>query len=204
MANKRRVQKQSSTEADDVSSPEITLLQRKIVLDYEKLRRVVEVNKELGHQIVLTIGSWDMLHIGHVRYLLQARRFGDRLIVAADSDRAIKLYKGEDRPIIPERERLEMLSYQAPIDFVTLIDDVDKKGRWQYKLIRIVRPNVFVAVEDSYPPKQIRNIKRYCDKLVILPRQAETSTSKKIQDIAKGRLTQELLKFVKKIEHGET
>jgi len=84
-----------------------------IVEDYEELKKLVEAHKALGHRIVCTVGSWDMLHIGHLRYLIKAKEQGDVLIVGVDSDRGIKLYKkNELRPVIPQDERMEMLKYQ--------------------------------------------------------------------------------------------
>lgn len=153
----------------------------KVVPDYENLTRVIEALRVLGNKIVCTIGSWDMYHIGHARYLMKARECGDILVVGADSDRAIKIYKGEFRPRIPQEERMELLSYQSCIDFVTIVDDVNDQG-WQYGLIKKIRPDVFVAVEDSYPQRQQEEIKLHCKELVVLPRQAQTSTS----DVIRG------------------
>ena len=102
---------------------------KKIVLDYNNLRKIAEGYQALGQKVVVTIGSWDALHIGHIRYIIQARAKGDILIVGLDSDRAIKLYKGPLRPLIPEHERAEMLTYLGNIvSFVTVIDDVDEKA----------------------------------------------------------------------------
>lgn len=158
----------------------------KIVPDYNELVRMVEAHRTLGATMVLTIGSWDMLHIGHLRYLNKAREHGDVLVVGVDSDEAIKRYKGEDRPIIPETERMEMLSYQDCVTYVTLVDDVGFKGEWYYGLLKMLRPNIFVAVEDSYPEEQKEMIKKFCGELVVLPRQAEdTSSSEIIQRIIK-------------------
>lgn len=160
---------------------------KKIVLDYDKLRRIAEGYQAIGHRVVLTIGSWDALHIGHVRYLIQARARGDITIVGLDSDRAIKLYKGELRPLIPEHERAEMLTYLGDlVSFVTLVDDVDESGAWQYELLKIVKPDTFVAVVDSYPEKQLQDIRSYGAEVVVLPRQAEsTSTSALIEQTLK-------------------
>jgi D-glycero-beta-D-manno-heptose 1-phosphate adenylyltransferase len=108
------------------------------------------------------------------------------LVVGVDSDQAIKKYKGPLRPIIPEDERREMLCYLSCVDFVTTLDDVDETGRWQFGLIKILKPTIFVAVEGSYPPAQCREIRRHSEKLVILPRQAEkTSSTAIIQGIIK-------------------
>lgn len=166
----------------------------KIVKDYESLVLATKGLQAVGRKIVVTIGSWDMLHIGHLRYLMKAKEHGDILVVGVDSDRGIKLYKGDFRPVVPEGERCEMLTYQSPVDFVTLVDDINEKGKWQYKLIDVIRPDVFVAVEDSYPPEQIEDIRKYCGEVIVLPRQAEeTSTSNFVQDTIK--------KYLDKIRH---
>ena len=154
---------------------------KKIILDYDKLAEIVQAHQVLGHRVVCTIGSWDMLHIGHMRYLNRATEEGDILLVGVDSDRGIKLYKKSDlRPIIPEDERMEMLAYQDCVDYVTLIDDVDEKGAWLYGLLKTVKPDVFVAVTDSYPPAQIRDIKKMVKDVIQLPRQAEKTSSTNI------------------------
>ncbi|OGG92730.1 hypothetical protein A2609_01355 [Candidatus Kaiserbacteria bacterium RIFOXYD1_FULL_47_14] len=160
---------------------------QKVVLDYEKLRKVVEGYQAVGRKVVVTIGSWDGgIHIGHARYIIRACAEGDILIVALDSDRAVKLYKGEYRPITPENERAELLTYLEQVSFVTCIDDVSDTGWWQCGLLEAVRPDIFVAVEDSYPEEQLAEIRQYVSKVVVLPRQAETSTSAVIGQIIKG------------------
>jgi D-beta-D-heptose 7-phosphate kinase/D-beta-D-heptose 1-phosphate adenosyltransferase len=166
-------------------------LTQKIVRDYEILAKAIDGLRAVNYKIVLTIGSWDLLHIGHVRYLLKAKECGDVLVVGVDTDRGVKLYKGELRPVIPENERCEMLSYQSCVDFVTLVDDIDDNGSWQYELVKKIKPDVFVAVEDSYPEKQLEEIKKYCTELIVLPRQAEnTSTTRLIQGTIKKQLDQ--------------
>ncbi len=174
-------------------------LERKVVLDYPTLRNVVEAQRTLGHRIVVTIGSWDLLHIGHARYLLEAGNNGDILVVGVDSDDAIKKYKGPFRPIVPQCERIEMLTYLDFVSYITLINDVDEKGSWQYKLIEVLRPDLFVAVQDSYPKEQIEQIKEYCKEVIVLPRQAEnTSTS----DIVQNMLKESLLPVIAELAGG--
>ncbi|MBI2013350.1 MAG: adenylyltransferase/cytidyltransferase family protein [Candidatus Colwellbacteria bacterium] len=161
----------------------------KIVRDYDKLLKVVEGLRLIGLKIVVTIGSWDLLHIGHVRYLLRGKSHGDVLIVGVDTDQAVRAYKGPLRPVVPEGERCEMLSYQSCVDLITMVDDVEKGGKWNYGLIKKIKPDVFIAVEDSYPPKQLKEIKKYCKRVVVLPRQAEkTSTTQMIQNTVKAHL----------------
>ena len=162
---------------------------KSIVLDYAELKKIIDAHRTLGHRVVCTVGSWDMLHIGHLRYLIKAKEQGDVLVVGVDSDRGIKLYKNELRPVIPQEERMEMLKYQDCVDYVTLVDDIDSQGNWQYELIKRINPDMFVATQDSYPPGQIDAIKMYAKDLLVLPRQAEsTSTTDIIEKTMKKHL----------------
>lgn len=173
---------------------------KKIVLDADKLAQLAEILRSaVGHKIVVTIGTWDMLHIGHVRYLIKAKGHGDILVVGVDTDAAVKRYKGPLRPIVPQEERMEMLTYQQCVDLVTLIDDVNKKGEWGCGLIKKIWPDVFIAEEESYSKEQLEKIKKYCGKLVVLPRQAEnTSTSKTIQETVKKTMLAAITEVDKK------
>lgn len=163
----------------------------KIIEDYATLTKAIDGLRAAKFRIVLTIGSWDLLHIGHVRYLIKAKEQGDILVVGVDSDQAVKLYKGPLRPVVPCNERCEMLTYQEPVDFVTMINDVDDEGRWQYGLVKAIRPDVFVAVEDSYPQEQLDEIKKHSREVVVFPRQAQnTSTTNLIQNTVKQHLDQ--------------
>ena len=163
---------------------------KKITLNHKDLIKKIKAHKVLGHKIVCTIGSWDMLHIGHLRYLNAAKEHGDVLVVGVDSDRGIKSYKGPLRPIIPEKERAEMLSYQSCVDYVTLVDDIDKKGNWKYGLIKDLPIDVFVAVGgNSYTEEQKRMIKKLCKNISVIPRQAlSTSSTDIVQNVIKMHL----------------
>ncbi len=157
--------------------PPHSTLTKKIVPNYQTLRQITNGLRAASNRIVLTLGSYDMLHIGHVRYLMRAKAQGDYLIVGVDSDSAIQRYKGPHRPLIPQDERTEMLSYLNCVDFITLVDDVDQRGKWQYGLLKMIRPTIFVAVEDSYPESQRKVIRKYSGELVVFPRQAERTSS---------------------------
>lgn len=165
----------------------------RIVLNYNKLVTLTNAYRHLGYTLVMTIGSFDLLHPGHARFLSKVKKQGLEvnrktiLIVGADSDIAVKRYKGPHRPIIQAIERLEMLAVQKGVDYVTVIDDIDKDGKWYYGLLRMICPDIFVAVEDSYPDDQRREIEKFCGKLVVLPRQAKnTSSSLIIQQVIKA------------------
>jgi len=162
---------------------------KKIIHDYQTLKAYVKAHQILGQKVVCTIGSWDLLHIGHLRYLNCAKEHGDVLIVGVDSDRAIKLYKDETRPIIPETERIEMLTYQTCVDYITLIDDINEQGKWGYSLIESIQPDYFICINESYPAEQQNEINNYVSRLVEIPRQAEsTSTSDIIEKTIKIRI----------------
>ena len=171
-----------------------------IIEDYQELKKLVDAHRTLGHKIVCTVGSWDMLHIGHLRYLIKSREYGDVLIVGADSDRGIKLYKKNNlRPIIPQEERMEMLKYQECVDYVTLIDDIDNEGKWQYGLIKLIKPDTFITTIESYSEEQINDIRQYSNEVVVLPRQAQyTSSTKIIEGTVKKHIEAMLSEMIKK------
>jgi D-glycero-beta-D-manno-heptose 1-phosphate adenylyltransferase len=81
-----------------------------------------------GARLVFTNGVFDLLHVGHVRYLAQARSLGDALVVAINSDRAVRELKGPDRPIFEQAERAEILAALRFVDYVTIFDDVSPRS----------------------------------------------------------------------------
>lgn len=171
----------------EANGTENKMLEQKYLESYYDLAKAVEGYKVQRKKVVATIGSFDVLHIGHLRYLSRARAQGDILVVGVDADHILKRLKGPSRPIIPGDERVEMLAYQACVDLISLIDDLDDEGNWQYGLLKSVNPDVFVAEETSYSDCQLADIEKYCGKVVVLPRQAEgTSTSLIIQSTLKG------------------
>jgi len=118
-----------------------------------------------------------MVHVGHARYLEEAKRHGDILIVGVDSDKKVKARKGPERPVVPEAERLEMLTHLRPVDLVVCKPLEAKK----WELIKIVRPDVLIATGDTYSKKSLKEVSRYCGKVVVLERMATTTTSAKIR-----------------------
>lgn len=96
-----------------------------------------------GVRLVFTNGVFDLLHVGHVRYLSQARGLGDTLVVAINSDRTVRELKGPDRPIFNEAERAEILAALKHVDYVTIFDDVSPRG-----LIATLLPDVLVKGGD--------------------------------------------------------
>src|SRR5919206_4665320 len=81
-----------------------------------------------GKRLVFTNGCFDLLHVGHVRYLQQARALGDALLVAINSDRAVRELKGEGRPVMSEEERAEVLAALGAVDYVTVFDALSPRA----------------------------------------------------------------------------
>jgi len=136
--------------------------------------------KGIGLRVVLTSGSFDLIHLGHVKYLAKAKEFGDVLVVGVDSDAKIKRRKGEDRPMVPEQERLEMLAHQRPVDVVYLKDDDDPK----WGLIKAVRPDFLVLTEDhTYSETDLAELGELCGEIQVLERQATITTSERIRQL---------------------
>lgn len=96
-----------------------------------------------GRRLVFTNGVFDLLHVGHVRYLSQARALGDALVVAINSDRTVRELKGPDRPIFDQAERAEILAALRVVDYVTIFDDVSPRS-----LIAELLPDVLVKGGD--------------------------------------------------------
>jgi rfaE bifunctional protein nucleotidyltransferase chain/domain len=99
-----------------------------------------------GKTVALANGVFDLLHVGHVRYLEGARALADVLVVAVNSDASTRAYKGPDRPIIPEAERAELVAALACTDAVLVFDEPNVRG-----VIRALRPDVHVKGTDYTP-----------------------------------------------------
>jgi rfaE bifunctional protein nucleotidyltransferase chain/domain len=115
----------------------------KVILDRGELLRVRAELRATGRRLVFTNGCFDILHVGHVRYLAAARALGDALLVAANSDRSVRVLKGAGRPLMNEAERTEMLAALAAVDFVTVFDEDSPR-----QLIAEILPDVLVKGGD--------------------------------------------------------
>jgi len=149
----------------------------KPLTDYKKIKSLIEHCKYLGMKIVLTQGSFDMIHVGHGRYLREAKKHGDLLIVGLDSDAKIKYRKGPERPVVPQEERVEMLMHLRYVDLVFVKELKDPK----WSLIKAVRPDVLIATQTTYTKEKLKELKKYCGKVLVLEPMATTSTSAKIR-----------------------
>jgi rfaE bifunctional protein nucleotidyltransferase chain/domain len=153
------------------------------VQDYTVISEVVNALRVLGMKVVLTSGTFDILHEGHSMYLEAARQFGDFLIVGVDSDEKVRGRKGPWRPAVPEAERLRMLTHQRGVGLVTLKHA--NEPRWS--LIKAVKPDVLVATAETYKPDEITELEAgYCGRVEVLERMATVSTSARLRLLQLG------------------
>jgi len=107
------------------------------ILNREQLRRRVAKWRAAGERITLANGCFDVLHVGHIRYLHAAKNLGGRLVVAVNSDDSVRALKGEGRPVMPANERAEILSALADVDAVVIFPERDVRA-----LIQEIHPDV--------------------------------------------------------------
>ena len=154
--------------------------EERLVPTLEEITRKVSHLRGLDYKIVLTSGSFDLIHLGHVKYLSRAKEFGGILVVGVDSDAKIRKRKGDDRPMVPQAERLEMLAYQRPVDLIYLKDD--DEPRWA--LIKAVAPDVLVLTEDhSYTEAEQTELLEIVGRIEVVTRQASVTTSERIRQM---------------------
>lgn len=152
------------------------------IKERQELSQIVESLKQEGKRIVFTNGCFDLLHLGHVRYLEKAKSLGDILVVGVNSDRSVRELKGPNRPILPAEERAEILSGLGCVDYVTIFDEVDP-----LELISSLLPHILVKGGDWTRETTVGRdvVERAGGKVVILPFVKGISTSNLINTILK-------------------
>jgi D-glycero-beta-D-manno-heptose 1-phosphate adenylyltransferase len=113
------------------------------IVSQDELVQIAAREKRAGRRVVFTNGCFDLLHPGHVRCLADARRLGDLLIVAVNSDHSVRGNKGADRPLVPQQDRAEVLAALASVDYVAIFDEPTPR-----ELISRVLPNILVKGAD--------------------------------------------------------
>lgn len=116
------------------------------ILNREQLQQQVEQWRRAGERVTLANGNFDLLHVGHVRYLREAKALGGKLVVALNSDASVRALKGEGRPIMPENERAEIVAALADVDAVLIFPELDVRA-----IIREIRPDVQAKGTDYTP-----------------------------------------------------
>ena len=152
------------------------------ILGREKLKIEVERLRAGGKIIVFTNGCFDILHVGHTRYLGEARKLGDVLILALNSDSSVRAIKGEKRPIVPETERAEVLASLRSVDYVVLFSEDTP-----LELIEYLKPDIIVKGGD-WDVKDVvgrESVARWGGKVVIIPEVKGASTTSIVDKIRK-------------------
>ena len=150
------------------------------IVSREELAKIVQELKKQGKKIVTTNGAFDIIHIGHVRSLQQAKSFGGILVVGVNSDSSVKQYKGDRRPINPENDRAEMIASLACVDYVTIFAETTPNA-----LLEVIRPGIHVK-SGEYDP----------EKMPETPVVRKHGGEVRITPYIKGRSTTEIIKKV--------
>jgi len=152
------------------------------ILGRDELRRRVEEWRRASERVTLANGNFDLLHVGHVRYLRGAKELGGKLVVAINSDESVRALKGEGRPVMPEQERAEIVAALADVDAVVIFPELDVRA-----IIREIRPDVQVKgtdyTVDSVPERDA--VAEYGGRVAIVGDPKDHSTS----EIIRSRLS---------------
>lgn len=154
-----------------------TLTNEKL-LTRPQLRERVDKWRGAGERLVLANGNFDLLHVGHVRYLRGAKELGGKLVVAINSDESVRALKGEGRPIMPAQERAEIIAALADVDAVVIFPELDVRA-----LIGEIRPDIQAKgtdyTEDSVPERDA--VSEYGGRVAIVGDAKDHSTSEIIR-----------------------
>ena len=146
----------------------------------KELKEIVNKLKKEGKKVVFTNGCFDILHLGHVKYLEEAKKLGDTLIVGVNSDKSVRILKGEGRPIMPEEERAEILAALECVDYVVIFYETNPEN-----LIAQLKPDIHIKggdyAMDEIPESKL--VESLGGKTVILREIEGKSTSALIQKI---------------------
>lgn len=146
-----------------------------------ELRLVITAEKAKGKTVVLANGCFDLFHVGHIRYLRAAKAKGDVLVVALNSDASVRRLKGRGRPILPQKERAEILAAFSFVDYVTIFSE-----SMVTKVLLVLKPDIHVKGSDyskeTVPEKD--TVKAYGGRVAIVGGPKIRNTSQVIRDIA--------------------
>ena len=145
------------------------------------MKKIIQEHKKKGQTIVLANGCFDLIHVGHIRYLKHAKTKGDILVLALNTDSSVRKLKGRGRPILNQKERESILSSFSFVDYITFFDEPNVE-----KLLLALKPHVHAKgsdySEETVPEKE--TVKSYGGTIAITGGQKIRSTSQIIEDIA--------------------
>jgi rfaE bifunctional protein nucleotidyltransferase chain/domain len=157
------------------------------IVSRDELKRRVALWRDAGEQVVMANGCFDVLHVGHVRYLQAAKALGGKLVVALNADDSVRKLKGDGRPVMPEDERAEILAALEPVDAVVIFRELDVRA-----LLKDIRPDVQAKgtdyTKDSVPERDVVNA--YGGRVEIVGDPKDHSATDLIQQIGKGAAKQ--------------
>lgn len=150
------------------------------ILTRDELVRAVRQHRQAGERMVFTNGCFDLLHVGHMRYLQQARALGDRLLLGLNDDASVRRLKGDKRPLIPHGERASVLAALACVDYVTIFSEDTP-----LELIECVRPDILVKGGDYTPATVVGRdeVEAYGGEVVLVPFVEGISTTNIIDSV---------------------
>ena len=154
----------------------------KKILERNTLKNKLEKLRKEGKKIAFTNGCFDIIHVGHVRYLREAKKTADVLVLALNSDSSVRAIKGETRPLVGEEERAEILAAFEFIDFVTIFEELTP-----LELINYLKPDVLIKGGD-WPEEKIvggEEIKKWGGRVAIIPEVPGKSTTNIVEKIRK-------------------
>ncbi|MBI3583294.1 MAG: D-glycero-beta-D-manno-heptose 1-phosphate adenylyltransferase [Nitrospinae bacterium] len=151
------------------------------IKNLDELKTIIEKERKKGGEIVFANGCFDILHVGHIRYLEEAKELGDLLIVAINSDSSAKKLKGDGRPVTPENERAEIIAAIEYVDYVTLFNEPNVSN-----LLLTLKPDIHAKgtdyTEDSIP--EADTVRAYGGRVAITGDKKERSSTEIIKKVS--------------------
>jgi D-beta-D-heptose 7-phosphate kinase/D-beta-D-heptose 1-phosphate adenosyltransferase len=146
------------------------------------LKEEVDRLRQAGKKVVFTNGCFDILHVGHTRYLKEARGLGDVLVLALNSDLSVRSIKGEKRPLTPEQERAEVIASLESVDYVTIFGEDTP-----LELIEYLRPDILVKGGDWAEEAVVGReaVRKWGGKVILIPLVEGSSTTNVVEKILK-------------------
>jgi rfaE bifunctional protein nucleotidyltransferase chain/domain len=152
------------------------------VVPLDALLAALVPRRAAGERVALTNGAFDLVHVGHLRSLEQARAHGDILVVGINSDASVRSYKSPNRPIVPQAERSELVAGLACVDYVVIFDESTAE-----RLLTDVRPDVYVKGADyaTRPLPERPVVEAYGGQVVLVELEAGHSTTDLVDEIVR-------------------
>lgn len=167
---------------------------KKHLISQSDLMELGDQLRERGKKIVFTAGSWDLIHVGQCRYLEEAKKQGDILVVGVVCDSAISKVKGPNKPILGEKIRAEVLTYLRCVDFVTIVPEPSCQPS-----LGLLKPDVYVTVREDWASdyknsREYKTVTKYGGEVQVVDRQSTTISTTQIMQRAIGGSLSDILK----------